>query len=598
MPRKSSTVVQEQPAKSRVTRRPVRSQQSEEAHGMTMDEVISNVSPHGFAASSLHHDHWEKPNAILDSIAVNRKTAVKSCHASGKTFLSADAVLWWISRWDSAIAISTAPTWKQVQHLLWGEIRSSVRKGIYGIPSSGLTSTQLKLSDKNYALGISTNEGVNFQGFHSDHILFVLDEAPGVDPAIWDAIEGAAAGGHVAILAIGNPIVPSGTFYDAFNAKRHLWNRFTISAFDTPNLQGVSYTFTDPILQREVTLGSGKDIMSLSEQELNENVRPYLVTRGWVKERIIDWGPGHPLFDSKVLGEFPAESEFSLISLRWIDMAKYAIVPTSEKIRFGLDVAGPGEAETVLIGMRGQRMESLKAWPHADPRGEIVAILRPFFERGELEQVNIDSAGIGWGMYLHLRDIFGGSIIKAVNVGEGAYDSEHFVNLKAELYWGLRMRFKDGAIAGEFDDVLQGQLASILYEHNARGQVKIETKDDAKKRGVPSPDRAEALMLATAKNSMPLGLLGHGQAENKAAETEELDRLVKASITAVPVVGVQVVEQKTATAPGSSVCPKCASDCISRIPGGFRCSQCGEQFGQAVVAPSAGGGRGGMLNGI
>src|ERR1035437_3524888 len=166
-------------------------------------EILAD--PVGFTAGILCHDIWRIPAQILESVAKNRRTAVKSCHASGKTFSSAEAVIWWITRYSDGIAVTTAPTWVQVQKLLWGEIRKSLPTSRIMYPKP--LGTELKLAEGNYALGLSTNEGVRFQGFHAGHILFVLDEAPGIDVAIWEAIEGASAGGDVHILAIGNPVI-------------------------------------------------------------------------------------------------------------------------------------------------------------------------------------------------------------------------------------------------------------------------------------------------------------------------------------------------------------------------------------------------------
>jgi hypothetical protein len=98
-------------------------------------------------------------------------------------------------------------------------------------------------------------------------------------------------------------------------------------------------------------------------------------------------------------------------------------------------------------------------------------------------------------MAQHLGEYFR---VQAINVGEAAVDSERFLNLKAELYWGTRMRFESCDVAGLTDEKTIAQLASIRYRHNARGQVVIESKGEARKRGVRSPDRAEAVMLAFA----------------------------------------------------------------------------------------------------
>jgi hypothetical protein len=111
--------------------------------------------------------------------------------------------------------------------------------------------------------------------------------------------------------------------------------------------------------------------------------------------------------------------------------------------------------------------------------------------------VNVDTVGIGYFMAQHLKDH--GLPVTEINVGETSRDSEKYANLKAEYFWGLRMRAQSGEITGLKDDRTIAQLASIRYSHNARGQIVIESKQDALKRGVKSPDRAEAVMLAFAE---------------------------------------------------------------------------------------------------
>jgi hypothetical protein len=117
--------------------------------------------------------------------------------------------------------------------------------------------------------------------------------------------------------------------------------------------------------------------------------------------------------------------------------------------------------------------------------------------KGRIRRLNVDSTGIGYGMARHIADFK--YKVRDVNVGVAARHPEKYANLKAELYWGLRMRFQSGDISGCFSERAIGQLAGIRYQHNARGQVVIESKDDLRKRGVKSPDLAEAVMLAFAE---------------------------------------------------------------------------------------------------
>lgn len=441
--------------------------------------------PIEFARRLLRSDIWDLQQRILRSVEQNQRTAVKACHASGKTFIAAAAVLWYLARWRESIVVTTAPTWNQVERLLWGEIRTAVERSCYPFPPTNETS--LKITPKRYAIGLSTSKGdhgVRFQGFHADHMLMVLDEAPGVDPNIWEAIEGVRAGGDVRILALGNPTIPGGPFYEAFTTARDSWSTFTISAFDTPNLAGLSL----------------ESLLALSEEEAAQNARPYLTTRAWVREKYREWGPGHPLWQSRVLGEFPDQAEDALLSLGWLEKAKIRELNSEGRIRAGLDVAGPGEDETVLTIRKGPQILSQRVWNTEDPRGEVVSALEPY--RSQLELLNVDSIGIGWGMYVHLRDIFGATVVQAVNVGKAARDQQKYANAKAEYYWGLRLRAEAGDLAG-MPEAAISQLAGIRYKHNARGQVVIESKEDARKRGVKSPDRAESVMLAFAENPRP-----------------------------------------------------------------------------------------------
>ena len=301
---------------------------------------------------------------------------------------------------------------------------------------------------------------------------------PAFYPEIYEAIEGIRAGGDVRVLALGNPIISSGPFYDAFGSNRGGWNPITISAFDTPNLEGITL----------------EDLLRMSDKELDDNPCPYLTTRRWVLEKYREWGPGHPLWDSRVLGNFPLQSEDALISLTWLEQAKLRTEGDGE-VCAGLDVAGPGEDETVLCVRRGPRIVLLRAWAGRDPRGDVLAALLPF--KAQLKTVNVDAVGIGYFMAQHLRDHK--LPVTEVNVGQAAKDTGKYSNLKAELYWNFRLRAMSGDLAGLTDDKAIAQLSGIRYSHNSRGQIVMESKEDARKRGVKSPDRAEAVILAFAE---------------------------------------------------------------------------------------------------
>jgi phage terminase large subunit len=446
----------------------------------------TGVDPVRFVREVLGDDPWPVQEEILRSVANNTQTAVKACHSSGKTHIAATAVLWWISRFKDGIAVTTAPTHEQVRKLLWGEVHKAIKRSPFVWPTPN--QTEIMLHAGNYATGLSTNRGVNFQGFHSGHLLIVIDEAPGVEVEIWEAIEGARAGGEVHILSLGNPIIAGGPFHAAFTSERDLWNTFSIDAFETPNFEG--FTFED---LRELPPG-----LPESDPVFQYRPRPYLVTRRWAYEKFWTWGEKSPLWQSRVRGQFPEQAEDALLSLAWLEAAsKREPLDDGSELTAGIDVAGPGEDETAIVIACGPSIIAQRAWPDQDPRGAALAFLAPYRDR--LSEVNVDSAGIGYGFAHHLQDH--GYRVEFVNVGEATKRPELYFLLKGELYWGLRQRFQDGDVAGLTDRLTISQLATLRYNHNARGQIVIESKEEMRKRGVKSPDRAEALMLAFANRT-------------------------------------------------------------------------------------------------
>jgi hypothetical protein len=441
--------------------------------------------PVALATYAFGHDHWWVPERILREVfKPHSRVAVKSCHASSKSFTAADAVL--MALLVGGDVIVTAPTWTQVEQVLFGQVHAAIATGRVPLSDWGAVNrTEIRLPSGEFALGLSTDVSVRFQGYHSrpgSFLLIVFDEAPGVRTDIYEAVEGIRAGGDVRLLFIGNPVIASGPFFDLFYEESVGWHRETISAFDTPNLEGLTID----------------DVLAMSDAELDDNVRPYLITRRFVYEKWHEWGPDHPLYQSRVLGAFPLQSDDALLSLAWLESAatRSAGYDPALTVQAGIDVAGPGDDETVLCIRQGDAILHLEAWADADARGKVLAALRPWKQRG-LDAVNVDVAGLGHYFGLSLSDE--GYPVVPVNVGESPTTDkakEKFLNLRAEAFWNFREWAEAGMLAGLTDRAAIAQLAGIRYAHDNRGKIAIEKKVDARKRGVKSPDRAEAVVLA------------------------------------------------------------------------------------------------------
>lgn len=452
--------------------------------------------PVRFSRRLMRADTWAGQNRILNAVDTKKRIAVKACHASGKTYAAALAACWWITRYPNGFVVTTAPTWKLVEKVLWGNIRKAISNSQLNFPKPNLT--ELQLGDDNYILGLSTNEADRFSGFHGPHVLMILDEAPGVRALIYEAIEGIRAGGDVRVLCIGNPVIASGPFYEAFSTQVASWCTQTISAFETPNLANLlpnGKRAADYSDERLVSF-----LAELGEDELDYNVRNYLTTRRWVWEKWDEWGRHHnPLWDARVMGRFPKQSTDSLFPLLYLEQAAARDVNKKKRHRprVGIDVAGPGEDETVMYVVEGPNILQLEHWNDPDPRGKVLNALRPWKMRDPV--VNVDSVGMGHYFAAHIEDA--GYTVNRINVGQkDGVDKERFINLKAQLHWALRERFEEGNMNALHDERTLSQLASLKYKHDSQGRVVVRSKKEMRADGIKSPDRAEALMLAYASS--------------------------------------------------------------------------------------------------
>jgi len=468
-------------------------------------EFIKKVmrDPVLFATHVLGVDLWPREIEILRSIKSHRRTAIKACHAIGKTFTLAVAALWWLARYPEGIILMTSPTQRQVRTQLWTEIHRLVKGA--KVPYPKLNTTELKFrGDNNFAIGFSTNQAENFQGYHGKYVLIIADEAPGIESGIWDAIAGTMAGGRVHIVMAGNPTAPSGAFFDAFTRDRGLWKCFTIDAFDSPNLKGLNL---DQLLCLDSAEGG----------PLDNNEFSFLVTKRWVYEQHQSWWHGSegssPIWLSRVMAQFPQQAQNALIKMSWLERAKRRALqnPASDAglgpLVAGVDVGG-GEAETVVYVCEFNRerwkIVRMGAWRVEDTRGQVVSFLNEF--RSRLSIVRVDSIGVGHNFALHLGDCrFPVDPINVAMPCESRPErrdndpARRFVNLKACFYQELADALERDQIEGLIDETTIGQLSGLLYELDSQGRIKIESKEKARARGVPSPDRAEALMLALCK---------------------------------------------------------------------------------------------------
>lgn len=435
----------------------------------------SRDDPEVFFKEVLGWTPWAKQAEIARAVAAAvrgagpRRVAVRSGNGVGKTALAARLMLWALQSHPSSVVVTTAPTQRQVTELLWREARSAyyrARARLGGVFYQG--QPRWDLGPRRYAIGVSPEHTrpEAFQGFHADLILFLVDEASGIPPAHWEAIKGSLLAGNAAVLAIGNPTRLEGEFYDAFHGQAALWRRMHISAFDTPNLTG-------------------------------GNV-PGLVTPSAVAEAARDWGEESPLYQIRVLGEFPSAASHQLIRFDWIEQAADAPA-AGGGFALGVDVARSGEDETAAVLLEGNRLARLQRWLGQNTMRTVGEIKGMVDELGDVA-VAVDDGGVGGGVVDRLREL--DVRVYAVKFGAASdgRSSVHFKNKLAEMYWRLRERLEAGTLRLPREASLTGngklaaQLAQVEWEVESDRVIRVH------KRGLsghaPSPDIADALALA------------------------------------------------------------------------------------------------------
>lgn len=413
---------------------------------------------------------WSKQSDIALSVRDHKRTAVRSCHDSGKSFIASVIAAWWIDTHPpgEAIVVSTAPTYQQVHAILWEEIRARHKQG--ALPGRVLQSDEWKLDDGTL-VGMgrkpADTDVHGFHGIHRRYVLVILDEACGVPDQLWTAVEAITTNADCRILAIGNPDDPATEFGNVCKPGSG-WSVIGISAFDTPNF---------------------------TSEPVPGQLRPLLLDPEWVEDKQRRWGETSPRYVSKVLGEFPEIGEDTLLSPAWIKAAQErTLVPDNQDQRFGVDVARYGSDSTIILKAAGpvaRVVAETSRQSTTETTGRVIGEVRDVY--GSFT-IRVDGVGVGGGVVDQLAEQ--GWPVIDMQAGQAAADRERFVNARAEWFWGLRERFQQGDIdIDPGDDDLAAQLGALRYKYTSRGQVQIESKDEMRKRGLPSPDRADALML-------------------------------------------------------------------------------------------------------
>lgn len=454
---------------------------------------------------------------ILKPIAKYSQICIKSCHSTGKTWSMGVAASWFLTSFPESIVVTTAPTYRQVQALLWGEIRNIQKTS--KTPLGGNCTpqgTKWMITDKWYAIGYSPKKEVtqgeeqgkasSFQGFHSIYVIIVFDEATGIDQQVWSMAQGLLTSGKIVKwVCIGNPTTKNCEFYKKF--QKADWFPVHLSCFDSPNLLANGFTDKTAIRKEIQLLKQMEQAQRLERIETYKKPVPHLISAQWAIGYIYELGMNHPLVVSKVFGEFPEYDENVIVQYSEVIHSQQRELKPEGKRSVGVDVARFGSDSTVFTEFVGD-VETRKKVLHGkgtmEVTGELVRFLLDRYGQNDTIIV-VDAIGIGSGVVDRLYELRNEGAfpinwkIEELHCGRACsdeYSKKKFKNLKAKMFWELREAIQTDIQLLD-DSIYAEELPTIMYQFDSSARLEIESKDKYKARtGRGSPDHADSLALA------------------------------------------------------------------------------------------------------
>lgn len=458
------------------------------------------ADPTQFMTEVLGYKVWGKLGDILNSVRDNHDTVVASGFGVGKSVVAAALACWYISTHDPAVVITLAPTWNQVNSIIWRYIRSVGRKA--GLPGRIMETPRWEITTEKYAYGLSPRKSTeadmaSLQGRHAPNQLIIMDEAAGLPRKIWETVQGLAVSENNRVLAIGNPIEQAGPFYEACVSPH--WNHIRISCMEHPN---VIY---------------GRDAI------------PGAVSRSWIEQRAEEWAtpcepktPGGvnlwwcdkwvyplPVFTAKVLGIAPEQSDDQLISMSWVNAAQNTFQPMGDDTTLACDPAPRAGDDTAIAIRSGNRIiEVVRRKTHTT--GAVVGFIRQMMLMHNVDAVIIDEGGSGIGVVDECRRQ--SITVRAVNGASGSTQKKRFSNLRSQMWWNLREALRKGLVQLPVDTMLEADLTAVRWGSDLYQRILLEDKEETKKRIKRSPDSGDAVAL----------LFAHGQGLDENVDMREV----------------------------------------------------------------------------
>lgn len=422
------------------------------------------LSPAAFAYKYLNITPYRWQAECLEA-ARHRgaRVALVAANGSGKTAaVNVGLLLWWLYRYPKGRAVVTSGSWAQIKTQLWPNLKMHEHTFSYLFGWKFGSIDTISTPQGGFIRAISTDDSGRAEGYHQNlsagsPLLLMVDEAKSVKEDIFNAFNRCTP---TCTILTSSPGKPSGTFYQAFRRNKKLWHTVHVTAFDCPHIK--------------------PERIELARQLYGEN---------------------HPVFRSMILGEFTEGDEAMMIPRHLLERAlAHPCKARSGTRTVAVDWAAGGD-ETVLAERNGNQLRILWKDREKDTVKAAQRVVEECKRRGiEKGRVWGDVCGIGLSI-MQSAQHYQGWKFKAFNGGEQVSDKvkkTQFLNLNAYAWHLLRQALERGEVCfpNGLDEVTIEQLCDRYLEWNNKGLIKLERKEDLKARGLKSPDRADALVMA------------------------------------------------------------------------------------------------------
>ena len=426
--------------------------------------------PVNFCIEVLDFDPLPWQAEVMKLVASGeRRISVRSGHGVGKSTAAAALMLWFLlTRYPCKIVV-TAPTSAQLFDALFAEVKRRMKDmpdALRELIDATSDRVVLKASPTEAFISARTSSKErpeSLAGVHSEHVLLVADEASGIPEEVFESAAGSMSTENACTLLLGNPVRTTGFFYKTQTALTDSWKTMRVSCVDSP-----------------------------------------LVSEDFLRDMAQRYGELSNAYRVRVLGEFPTIDDESYIPMGLVEEAfERDVEPYSGSMSvWGLDVARFGTDASALVKRKGNVVYDIRTWRGLDLMelcGAVNAEITAARFDEKPDQILIDSIGLGSGVVDRLREL--GLPARGVNVSESSAMKPEAMRMRDELWMLCREWLEDRDCKLPKDDKLKSELTTPRYGFTSSGKVKIESKDEMRKRRQGSPDIADALCLTFAASS-------------------------------------------------------------------------------------------------